>query len=198
MASPTLYFLRHGQTDWNVEYRLQGQMDIPINATGRDQARQNGRALAALLDDPSRFRYVASPLGRTRETMNIVRQELGLPSFGYETDDRLKEVSFGLWSTHTFAELEQKEPEAVAARHADKWDFCPPLGESYAMLLKRIESWLPYMREDAVIVCHGGILRVLDHHFNGTTTEKAVQQLIPQDKIFKWDGTKAVWLNAES
>ena len=96
MPSHTIYFLRHGQTDWNAELRLQGQKDIPLNETGRGQARQNGRMLADLIDDPARFRYIASPIGRTRETMNLVRLELGLPSHGYETDDRLKEISFGI------------------------------------------------------------------------------------------------------
>lgn len=194
MSHPTLYFIRHGQTDWNVEYRLQGQMDIPINDTGRAQAKANGKALAGVLGDPSRYRYIASPLGRTRETMNIVRMELGLPSFGYETDDRIKEVSFGLWATHTIEELEQTVPELVAQRAADKWNFQPPQGESYAMLLARVRSWLPYVTEDSVIVCHGGILRVLEHHFNGTPTAKTVIENVPHDKIYRWDGTEGVWL----
>ena len=194
MGHPTLYFLRHGQTDWNVAYRLQGQQDIPINETGRDQAAQNGRKLAALLDDPARFRYIASPLGRTRETMNIVRRELGLPSHGYETDDRLKEIAFGLWETYTFNELRVDHADAVDAREADKWNFAPPLGESYARLLARIESWLPYVQEDSVIVCHGGVLRVLEHILNGTSAEEVAMLTIPQDNIYMWNGGKARWL----
>ncbi|MEE9313541.1 MAG: histidine phosphatase family protein [Rhizobiaceae bacterium] len=194
MSTPTVYFLRHGQTDWNVELRLQGQQDIPINATGREQAKTNGKALAKLLDDPKRFRYIASPLGRTRETMNLVRLELGLPAHGYETDDRLKEISFGLWETHTYAELRLDKADAVKQRKADKWNFQPPQGESYARLLERIKSWLPYVNEDAVVVCHGGILRALDHHFNNVPPQEAARLTIPQDKIFKWDGKTAGWL----
>ena len=194
MASPTIYFLRHGETDWNVAYRLQGQQDIPINQTGRAQAKQNGQALATLLDDPARFRYIASPLGRTRETMNIVRQELGLPSHGFETDDRLKEISFGLWETHTFDELRETVPDAVDARHADKWNFTPPQGESYARLLERVKSWLPYVTEDSIVVCHGGILRVLEHHINGTPTVEVAKRSVPQDRLYKWDGARAEWL----
>lgn len=194
MPHPTLYFLRHGQTDWNAELRLQGQRDIPINETGRAQARKNGRKLANLVDDPKSLRFVASPLGRTRETMNIVRLELGLPSHGYETDDRIKEISFGLWETHTVDELKRAQPDAVAARERDKFNFQPPRGESYAQLLQRVASWLPYMREDAVVVCHGGVLRVLDHLLNGTPTNIVTHSSIPQDKIFKWDGNQAVWI----
>lgn len=195
MHKPTVYFLRHGLTDWNVEYRLQGQQDIPINATGRAQAKANGAKLAGILDDPTRYRYIASPLGRTRETMNIVRMELGLQSYGYETDDRLKEINFGLWETHTFDELRKTVADKVDARHADKWNFSPPQGESYARLLARVQSWVPYVKEDSVVVCHGGILRVLEHHFNGTPPEEIVSEIIPQDKIYKWDGERAYWLD---
>ena len=194
MSKPKIYFLRHGQTDWNVAFRLQGQQDIPINATGREQARANGKKLLDLLDDPSRYRYIASPLGRTRETMNIVREELGLPSFGYETDDRLKEIAFGLWETHTFDELRKTAHEMVDARQADKWNFQPPQGESYARLLARVRSWLPYVKEDSVVVCHGGVLRVLEHFFNKTPIEKVVHLTVPQDKIYLWDGDKAFWI----
>ena len=194
MPRPILYFLRHGQTDWNVEMRIQGQHDIPINETGREQARRNGQNLAKLLDDPARFRYIASPLGRTRETMNIVRQELGLPSHGYETDDRLKEIYFGLWQTYTMDELRKTHAELVDAREADKFNFTPPLGESYAQVLARVRSWLPYVSEDAVIVCHGGVLRMLEHHFNGTPTEQVAHMDIPQDRIYRWDGERAEWL----
>ncbi|NKB52931.1 MAG: histidine phosphatase family protein [Rhizobiaceae bacterium] len=174
--------------------RIQGQHDIPINDTGRKQARTNGQTLAKLLDDPKRYRYIASPLGRTRETMNIVRQELGLPSHGYETDDRLKEIYFGLWQTFTMEELRQTEPELVAAREADKFNFTPPLGESYFQVLARLKSWLPYVTEDSVVVCHGGILRMLEHHFNNTPTDEVAHITVPQDRIYKWDGKLAQWL----
>ena len=194
MSQPIIYFLRHGQTDWNVEQRLQGQQDIPINAVGRKQAAENGRKLAGLIDRPQDWRFVASPLGRTRETMNIVRLQLGLPAHGYETDDRLKEISFGLWETYTFEELNKDQASKVAEREADKFHFQPPLGESYVRLLARVKSWLPYVTENTVVVCHGGILRVLEHHFNGTPAEDVVHLTIPQDMIYKWDKGNAEWL----
>ncbi|MEM8749329.1 MAG: histidine phosphatase family protein [Pseudomonadota bacterium] len=193
-SSPKIYFVRHGQTDWNVEYRLQGQKDIPINKKGRTQAKANGEKLKTLLDDPGRHRFIASPLGRTRETMNIIRMELGLPSYGYETDDRLREISFGLWETYTFDELRIDNNAAVDARFEDKWNFKPPQGENYAMLLERVKSWLRYVNEDCVVVCHGGIVRVLMHHLNGASQEDAVQAKVPQDKVFFWDGNSAEWL----
>ncbi len=195
MGRPTLYFLRHGQTDWNVAYRLQGQMDIPINANGREQAARNGRRLASLIDEPERMAFIASPLGRTRETMEIARRELGLKTHGYETDDRLKELSFGLWQGFTFDELRGQQDPAVEARFADKWGFVPAGGESYAMLLERVKGWLPYQSRDAVVVTHGGVIRVLMHHLGGMPTDKAVRETVPQDRVFVWDADGVRWLD---
>ena len=101
-----IYMIRHGQTAWNAEGRLQGQKDIPLNDTGRSQAAGNGHALKGILGDTvSDFDFVASPLGRTRETMEILRRAMGLPPLAYRTDPRLVEVSFGDWEGHTLAEL---------------------------------------------------------------------------------------------
>ena len=194
MTAPILYIVRHGQTDWNVENRIQGQHDIPINQTGREQARRNGLALADPLDEPGRYRYIASPLGRTRETMNIIRLQLGLPSHGYETDDRLKEIYFGLWQTYTMEELRETQSAGVDARIADKFNFRPPLGESYADVLARLRSWLPYVVEDSVIVCHGGVLRMLIHHLTRQPVDEITRMTIPQDRIYKWDGNTGIWL----
>ena len=195
MARPTLYVVRHGQTDWNVAYRLQGQMDIPINATGRGQAKANGARLAGLLDDPARYRFVSSPLGRTRETMDIVRQEMGLPNGGYETDRRIQEVSFGRWEGYTFQELKVDERDAVAARRADKWNYVPPGGESYAMLRDRVLTWLPYLDRDHVVVTHGGIIRVLRHLIEGIGEAEIAQTSIPQDRIYRIDADGGAWLD---
>lgn len=93
-----IYVIRHGQTDWNAERRLQGQKNIPMNATGLEQARQNGIALAEILGDTvDEFDFVASPLQRTRETMEIMRTAMGLAPLAYRTDPRLVEISFGDW-----------------------------------------------------------------------------------------------------
>ena len=75
----SLYLVRHGQTDWNAEARFQGQMDIDLNDLGREQARQNGIKLGRLLgSEISRFDFVASPMSRTRETMEVARAAVGL------------------------------------------------------------------------------------------------------------------------
>src|ERR1700738_2430472 len=102
---PTLIFIRHGETDWNAEGRMQGQRDIPLNDTGRAQARRNGTAIKAAKPEAVDFDFLASPLSRSRETMEIVRAAMGLPPDGYATDDRLKELTFGTWEGLTDKDL---------------------------------------------------------------------------------------------
>ncbi len=85
--------IRHGQTDWNAEGRLQGQKDIGLNDKGRAQARHNGATLRMLVGDRvDQFDFVASPLSRTRETMQLARREMGLDPLAYRTDDRSRAI----------------------------------------------------------------------------------------------------------
>ncbi len=195
MPSPTIYFIRHGQTDWNAQGRFQGQRDIPINATGRAQARCNGEMLKGLLTRPDDYAYIASPLARARETMEIIRRTMGLTAHGYEVDGRLSEVSYGAWEGYTTLEIKELIPKDRRRRRDDKFGFTPPQGESYAMLLDRVLAWLPYVERDSVVVAHGGVIRVLMHHLGGLNVEEAVNSVIPQDRIFRWDGDKTEWLD---
>jgi probable phosphoglycerate mutase len=162
MPPPVLYYIRHGETDWNVESRLQGQRDIPINARGRAQADCCGEILRDLLARESgEPDFVASPLGRARETMERIRTVLGRGPRNYRTDERLAEVSFGLWEGLTLAELAARFPDEAAARERDKWGFTPPQAESYATMSLRMRAWYDALDRDTVAVAHGGTLRGL-------------------------------------
>ena len=182
-----LYVIRHGETNWNAEGRLQGQRDIALNACGRDQARRNGEALASHLAaeglDPATLSYVASPLGRTRETMEILRQTLALPPDRYGLDERLKEVSFGDFEGLTLAELATRDPAGFEAREADRWGFVPQGGESYAMLADRIAPLLEALAGPAVVVAHGGVLRALYHLLLGHSTKDVMTMPVRQDRV---------------
>src|SRR2546423_12284707 len=148
----TLYFVRHGETDWNRDQRYQGQRDIPLNATGRSQAAANGRALAkGLGKEAATLDYVSSPLLRARETMELMRPELGLPPRSYRTDDRLREIHYGHWEGELWTELPAKDPQGFAAREADKWGWRPTGGESYRELSARVADWLGEVERDAVV-----------------------------------------------
>ena len=104
LAHP-LYVIRHGETDWNREKRFQGQTDIPLNDLGRTQARTNGETLSRLGVGFDAHVFISSPLSRAAETMRIARAAMGLPAGNFTFDDRLKEVSYGDWESHTLAEL---------------------------------------------------------------------------------------------
>ena len=115
-SRPTIYFIRHGETDWNLEGRLQGQQDIPLNDVGRVQAEEAGRRLQALVPHVEDLDYVASPMTRTRETMEILRETLGLHPDAYRLDERLVELTFGVWEGMTWKEVRKAEPQLAALR----------------------------------------------------------------------------------
>lgn len=194
--TPLIYFVRHGQTPWNAEQRLQGQADIDINALGREQADRNGRRLAELVPNPEAFDFVASPMRRTRETMERVRTAMGLDPLAYRTDARLIEVNFGDWQGFTFAELEAREPGVSAARQLDKWDFVPPGkdAESYEMLTCRIRPWLAEVARPTVCVTHGGVLRAIFRLVEDLPKNKAAVLETPQDRVLKVENGRLEWL----
>ena len=193
---PLVYFVRHGQTDWNAEHRLQGQADVPLNALGRAQAERNGRRLAELIADPTGFDFVASPLGRTRETMELVRAAMGLEPQAYRTDKRLIEVHFGDWQGHTLAELDRLTPGATAARALDKWHFVPPggRGESYEMLSARVAPWFAELARPTVCVTHGGVFRVLFRMVGRKPKKEAAALDVAQDRVLRFEDGRLEWL----
>lgn len=197
MSEP-IYIVRHGQTDWNVEFRLQGQSETDLNEVGRGQAAANGRLLARLIPDPSRFTFVASPMKRTRQTMEIIRGALGLPPADYGTDPRLVEVHFGDWETFTFAELEKTAPGSSTARNRDKWGFLPPGtgAESYAMMTERVRPWLRDMEGPAVVVTHGGVIRAMFNMLNGLPGPEAAVMDVPQDRVAKIESGRIAWISS--
>lgn len=194
MTRPALYFIRHGETDWNRVGRLQGQLDIPINATGERQASRNASALAELLDRPAELDFVASPLLRARQTMELVRSGLGLAAASYRTDDRLKEIRFGAWEGFSWKELKASDRPAYDRRKADPWAASPPGGESYAELSARISGWLETMRTEAVVVSHGGVSRCLRGLVLSLDPGEIPHLDVPQDRIMVVGDRRIDWI----
>src|SRR5579872_1470078 len=101
LPQPVLYFVRHGETDFNAAQRLQGQYETSLNARGREQAQMCCGVLTGLFARDGiaagKMAYVSSPLNRARETMEIVRRGLKLDPQAYATDNRLMEISYGAW-----------------------------------------------------------------------------------------------------
>jgi probable phosphoglycerate mutase len=186
---PPVYFLRHGETEWNRAGRYQGQTDIPLNATGRAQARRNGEALRAILArdglDPGALAYVTSPLSRAVETMEIAREALGLARAGARLDPRLMEAAYGTWEGRTLAELASIDPAGLERRRVDPFGFVPDGGESYDVVGARAAAALAELDRPSVVVAHGGLSRPVRAAILGLTPAEAMRLGAPQDKVYR-------------
>ena len=193
---PVLYYIRHGETDFNAEQRLQGRQDTLLNARGRLQAKDSGELLHDLFERDRRgaedFVYLSSPLRRARETMEILRATLGLDPRAYDTDDQLMEISYGAWEGMTLPEIEARMPGMLAERERDKWDFAPPGGESYRELTARIGEWYASLTRDTVVAAHGGGVRAMMALFHLLPKEEATHAQIAQGVVYVFaDGKMA-------
>ncbi len=151
--------IRHGETAWNAESRLQGQLDIPLNPLGRAQAAQ----LAEALRDEGLELVISSDLGRAADTARALAEPLGLPLL---FDTGLRERGFGTMEGRTFQELDERAPElALRWRRRDP-EFGPPGGERlrdfYARSVATAERLaLAHAGRTIALVTHGGVLDCL-------------------------------------
>lgn len=144
----TFLFVRHGETDWNREGRLQGTRDIPLNDQGRHQAQR----LADAWDDAADV-IVSSPLSRARQTAEILGARLGLALHG--TDARLMERGYGACEGLTIAERKERYPDLVV-----------PGMEAHGSIVARASSFLDSATAEhpgrtIVVVSHGGFINAL-------------------------------------
>ena len=157
----TVYLIRHGETDHNADGRAMGQMDIPLNARGRDQARQTAEFLRRYPIE----RIVSSDLGRASGTAQPLADALGLD---VETDARLRELSFGILEGKTVAECEALQPEAVAHWRSGDFDAALPGGETRRSLMERTRAVLEEIatgpHAQVAVFSHGGALNALHTH----------------------------------
>jgi broad specificity phosphatase PhoE len=189
---PTIYYIRHGQTQWNEQGRLQGALDSPLNQLGRGQSLHAGQILADLLARDGRsassIGFVASPLGRARQTMELVRGVLNLPASGYAIDDRLRELGYGSWEGSTLAEAQAKDPDLFERRQIEKWTFSPPGGETYVSVQARMTAWYKDVKADTVAVAHGGTARALMVALGLETPESAAELMTEQGAVYVFSG----------
>lgn len=184
----TLYLLRHGQTRYNAELRLQGRCNSDLTAKGEAQATAMGARLHDLLDDAARWTLYASPLGRARQTAQLVCQQLGFDSERIVWDERLVELDMGKWESRRVPELLAAHPDLDLEQ--PDWYLQAPEGESFESIQRRARSWLQDERiaERAIVVSHGlfgAMLRGAYADLDYTTTWS---QELPQDAFFKLSG----------
>ncbi len=188
MPTPTIYYIRHGETSWNAAGRLQGVQDVPLNDLGRKQAAHAGNILADLFvrdgRDRSSLVFVASPLGRARSTMELVRGAMKLPPADYALDDRLREIGYGQWEGSTLAEMQVRDPVLFTKRQTEKWTVSPPGGESYVQVQARMQDWYNSVRTDTVAVAHGGTARALMVALGLETPLSAADLTIEQGAVY--------------
>jgi probable phosphoglycerate mutase len=165
----TLYFCRHGETQANIEKRFQGRtIDTPLTPNGLAQTKQIAQTLRRIAPDFAALAYVASPLKRACTTMELIRENLGLPKTGFTTDPRLQEIDLGAWDGLTDAQAKALDPAMFEKRGHDKWNVrVPGGGENYADVAKRAESWIASLKADTFAVSHGAFTRILRGLFQG-------------------------------
>jgi probable phosphoglycerate mutase len=148
--------IRHGETDWNAQQRLQGHTDIPLNAKGLEQARR----LAEALHDQTLHAIYSSDLSRAKATAEALARRAGLV-VGQEP--ALRERGFGSFEGLTYAEVEQRWPDEAERWRRRDLSFAPPGGETLPQLHERcVQALLKLARAHAgqtiALVAHGGVL----------------------------------------
>lgn len=176
-----IYLIRHGETEWNVQGRFQGKLDLALTDTGVSQAEAIGRRLAGL--DLSCDVFVSSPLGRTRQTAAIIAGSANLPVA--QCDDRLAEVSLGSWDGLTHSDIDAQWPGVLDGSTPFDWFFRSPDGESYDAAFLRSECWLREQRGVTVAVSHGLISRIIRGAYRGLSKPEALRLPVPQDVIWR-------------
>jgi broad specificity phosphatase PhoE len=188
-----IYLVRHGQTEFNRAQRLQGQWDSTLTELGQEQARRMGNHLKPLIDDHERWDIIASPLGRTVRTAEIIRETIGLKS-DITLDPRIQEVHVGEWEGFHHHEIEAIAP---AAMNEPGWLLRAPGGERYEDLAGRIGSFIAEIDETdgrrRILVSHGIAGRILRALYSGVTPDQIwADKPPPQDAVFHLSGGKTL------
>ncbi|MGL6040622.1 MAG: histidine phosphatase family protein [Deefgea sp.] len=182
--SRTIYLLRHGQTEFNRERRMQGHCDSPLTNEGIAQARLMGATLVEILHEPKEWQVLVSPLGRARQTAQLVMDELGLSSSQLHIEQRLIEVAFGEWEMQRVEDVFAQFPELASQ---PDWYFQAPDCEPFVDVVSRLEQWLsdPALPQKIIVVAHGLLGRILRGIYADLSPEALWQQDMPQDAFFR-------------
>lgn len=192
-----LVLIRHGQSQWNLENRFTGWMDIPLTERGRKDAARTARALSDLQFDAA----FTSVLSRAVETLDIILRELKQERIPIAKDQALNERHYGDLQGLNKAEMAQKYGQEQVTLWRRSYDTRPPNGESIADCVARVTPYfereiLPLVRvgKNALVVAHGNsirpMLRFLDHLDDETTATIEIGLCIPY--VYTFDGDQVV------
>lgn len=188
-AGRTIYVVRHGQTEWNVARRMQGRLDSPLTELGRNQADLHGRTLRTEGDAVGPVEcLIASPLGRTVATAELVNAHLDAP---LRFEPALMERDCGDWSGLTLDEIEAGFPDDWQARGADPYHHRPPGGENLPDMESRVSALLDDVRHGAervvALVTHGVMSRAILKCLLNLSPGEAVTVKHPNGAFYRVD-----------
>ncbi|MEO1139801.1 MAG: histidine phosphatase family protein [Pseudomonadota bacterium] len=154
---PELWVLRHGQTTWNAEQRLQGRLDSPLTRIGMQQARAQHTILRGA-DLPQDVAVISSPAGRALKTARIATDGMAVD---IATDPNLVEIDMGEWQGHTLSEIRARMPGLDTGSDPNMWKFTGRGCESLKQVVARVATFLNGLDRPTVVVTHGVTSRVL-------------------------------------
>ncbi|MCQ2524148.1 MAG: histidine phosphatase family protein [Lachnospiraceae bacterium] len=160
-----VYFVRHGESEWNIENKICGQTDSPLTQKGHEQAIETGKII--LEKQIKADMIIASPLSRAYETAKHISEITGIPM---KVDERIIEQNFGVWEGTT--------PRNAPAFHEAKKQFIDShgTGETMLKLAQRIYNLLDEIKADKdktyILVAHNGIARVVKSYFEDMTNDE--------------------------
>ncbi|EHL0147461.1 histidine phosphatase family protein [Vibrio parahaemolyticus] len=188
-----IFVLRHGETEFNADKKLQGHCNSSLTSKGSDQARRVGTTLKQYVENRL-FRVYSSTLGRALQTSQIVCEELNYSYENLNKEPRLKEFSLGEWEQRTIPSLEQEIPNLLAQ---NDWFLQAPNCETYESVRERLSSWLSDVAhdEDIVVVSHGLTGIVLRGLLLGMDYTQVWQQDLPQDAFFIIEDSRITRVN---
>ncbi len=191
---PPIIFVRHGETDWNAEGRIQGSIDTDLNATGREQAKAVAEALMPLSEELQAYDFIVSPQRRAQETMAAINSLQERSANLIRTEYLARELNFGIWEGKTWAELRASGLYPTDATQRFFWE--PEGGEGYADGSNRAQELLAGLNHPTLIVAHGGIGRCLIGAVVGLMPAAIVDLQIPQGCYCRLQDGLASWFDA--
>jgi len=182
-TTTTFGLIRHAETVWNRQNRIQGHMDSALTAHGIETHRRWGRFLKS--PGWSWNRIVCSPSPRARESARLINEQLGV---SIETLEELREQHWGEWEGLTFDEIQVLYPGGLASLEREGWEFQPPSGESRASVRDRARSALQglaasYPGEQILIVSHQGIIKSVIYAIENRAYLPSEPKLIEKNRL---------------
>lgn len=182
----TWILVRHGQTEWNLARKFQGQKDSALTSKGEIQVHAVAHTLAPLLNDHEDWKIFVNPLGRAQQTLGIIRQYCGLAADSIVPIDQLMECNYGDWAGLTSDQVRESFHSDWCAREADKWNYRIPGGESYSDLHARIYGWMSsfdYSTANVIVVAHEMVNRTIRGILLSLDPKSTLQFRQPNDAI---------------